>query len=170
MIIDVLLWFSHSTGIYEFMNSAWGWPIAESVHFLGMCLLIGTVGVFDLRMLGVGSGIPMAELHKLVPIGVFGFLLNFTSGVMFLTSAPDQYLYNPAFQTKILFMLLAGLNMMVFYRRAMAEVKTTNSLLKAPANARVMAMVSLGCWATVIIGGRLITYYRPPYHWCWWCL
>ena len=34
---------------------------------------------------------------------------------MFLTSAPDQYLYNPAFQTKLGFMLLAGCNVFWFY-------------------------------------------------------
>jgi hypothetical protein len=169
MIIEALLNFSQSTGVSGFMNSVWGWPIAESVHFSGMCLLIGTVGVFDLRMLGIGKGIPMSALHKLVPFGIAGFILNVISGTMFFTTAPDQYLYNPAFQTKMVFMFAAGLNMLVFYHVAMEQVKATSAEFKAPSKAIVMGTVSLVCWATIIICGRLITYYRPPYHWCIWC-
>lgn len=35
--------------------------------------------------------------------------------------------------------------------------------------AMVIALVSLCCWTGVIVGGRLITFYRPPYFWCFWC-
>ena len=45
--------FSRSLGIYGFMNSPWGWPIAESIHFIGLSMLIGAVDLFDLRMLGL---------------------------------------------------------------------------------------------------------------------
>src|SRR5210317_60850 len=99
-MIESLLKIAQSSGIYDFMHSAWGWPLMETLHFTGMCLLIGTVGIFDLRLLGVAKEVPLAALHRLVPLGVGGFLLNVASGVMFLVSAPDQYLYNPAFQTK----------------------------------------------------------------------
>ena len=30
------------------MHTAWGWPLAESLHFIGLSLLVGTVGLFDL--------------------------------------------------------------------------------------------------------------------------
>ena len=46
-------------GIYDLMYSAWGWTIAEIVHFTGLCLLIGTVGMFDLRMMGLVKGLPV---------------------------------------------------------------------------------------------------------------
>lgn len=151
------------------MNSPWGWPIAESLHFFGLCLLIGTVGVFDLRMLGVGKGIALIDLHKLVPFGVAGYLINVTTGTMFLTTAPDQYLYNPAVQSKFLFMLLAGLNMLFFYTTTAKDTRATPAMHAAPIRARFIAVISLACWCAVIISGRLITYYRPPYHWCFWC-
>ena len=75
-MIDFLLNFSQATGIYAFMNSPWGWPIAESIHFFGLCLLIGTVGLFDLRMMGFANEITLAELHRLVPIGVAGLFIE----------------------------------------------------------------------------------------------
>ena len=91
-MIEYLLIFSNSTGIYAFMNTPWGWPIIESIHFFGLSLLIGTVGIFDLRLLGLGQGIQYSEMHQLVKVGVFGYFLNVMTGIMFLTTAPDQYL------------------------------------------------------------------------------
>lgn len=151
------------------MHSSWGWPLIESLHFIGLSLLLGCVGVFDLRMLGMAKGIDFRQLHRLVPFGVAGYLLNVTTGAMFLVSAPDQYLYNPAFQTKLALMLLAGLNMLLFYTSTAKAVYHQSGELAAPDRARVIAGISLACWCGVIICGRLITYYRPPYHWCFWC-
>lgn len=168
-MIDFLGGFSQFTGIYGFMNSMWGWPVIESLHFIGLCLLLGTVGVFDLRMLGLAKQIPYQYLHKLVPFGVAGYLINVTTGIMFLTTAPDQYVYNPAFQTKMLFMLLAGINMLCFYGFCNQYVQNagTNPL---PTRIKLVAGISLIAWSAIIVCGRLITYFRPPYHWCLWCL
>ena len=85
--VGIVVW-SVDTGIFDIMYSAWGWPVVEIVHFTGLCLLMGTVGMFDLRMLGLVRGLPLAALHRLVPFGVFGFGLSVGSGVMFVTSTP----------------------------------------------------------------------------------
>ena len=167
--MEALLAFSQKSGIYAFMHSAWGWPIVESLHFIGLSLLVGTVGLFDLRMIGLAKGIPMSALHKLVPWGVAGYALNVVTGFMFLTSAPDQYLYNPAFQTKLALMGIAGVNVLFFYRFLFVPVKAAAAGASAPPVVKVVAAISLSCWIGVIVCGRLITYYRPPYHWCFWC-
>ncbi|MBL4582308.1 MAG: hypothetical protein JKY29_10855, partial [Gammaproteobacteria bacterium] len=145
-MIDFLLNFSQATGIYAFMNSPWGWPIVESLHFFGLCLLIGTVGLFDLRMLGFASEISLTELHRLVPIGVGGYLLNVVTGTMFLSTAPDQYLYNPAVQSKLFFMLIAGINMLLFYATTAANVRSEIYTSQAIVRAKIFAGVSLICW------------------------
>jgi hypothetical protein len=151
------------------MNSPWGWPIVESIHFIGLCMIIGSVGVFDLRLMGVAKQVEIASLHKLVPVGVAGYLLNVATGTMFLTTAPDQYIYNPAVQSKLLFMLVAGINMLFFYSTTAQQSYSTPVAQQAPTRARLIGTVSLLCWCAVIICGRLITYYRPPYHWCLFC-
>ena len=166
---EALFSFSQNTGIYTIMGSRWGWPIVESLHFFGLCLLIGTVGLFDLRMLGFVRAIPLSAMHKLVPIGVAGYCLNVITGIMFFTSAPDQYLYNPAFQTKMLFMLGAGINVVFFYSVCFRQVKYLGANVQVNTQARVMAGISLLCWLGVISAGRLITFYRPPQFWCFWC-
>ena len=169
VLTKILSDFGQTTGIYEFMNSPWGWPSIESIHFLGLSLLIGTIGVFDLRMLGIGRGVAYADLHKLVYIGIIGYGLNIITGTMFLVSAPDQYVFNPAFQLKLLFMLIAGINVIWFYRATLAEVRATAADLAVSQRAKAIGIISLLCWTLIIVCGRLITYFRPPYHWCFWC-
>lgn len=168
-MIELLHGIGERTWIHALMSSAWGWPTVESLHFLGLSLLVGTVGLFDLRMLGFARGIPMGELHRFVPWGVGGYLTNVATGFLFVTSAPDQYVYNPAFQVKLGLMAVAGVNVLLFYRFTFAGVRAGDAVADAPRAAKVAAAVSLCCWLGVIVCGRLITYFRPPYHWCWWC-
>ncbi len=86
------------------------------------------------------------------------------------TCSPGEiYCVNPAVQTKLGLMGIAGLNVLFFYRFVFGAVKTAGADAEAPRAARVMAAVSLTCWVGVIVCGRLITYFRPPYHWCFWC-
>ena len=168
-MIESLNSFAINTGILGFMNSEWGWPVIESLHFLGLCLLLGTVGMFDLRMLGVARGVDYAVLHKLVPFGVAGYGLNVVTGTMFVVSAPDQYLFNPAFLSKLFFMFIAGINMLCFYGVCASAVRRTEPSTDVAFSAKTIALISLTAWCLVIVCGRLITYYRPPYHWCLFC-
>jgi hypothetical protein len=167
---QALLAFSQSTGIQAFMTGrGWAWPFTEILHYTGLSLLMGTIGLFDLRVLGWARSIPLQSLHRLVPVGVAGFCLNVVTGVMFVSCFPDQYLYNPAFQTKIALMLVAGANMVLFYLLAHRDLLALAPGQAAPLRARVFTLISLFAWLGVIAGGRLITFFRPPFYWCFWC-
>src|SRR5262245_19040345 len=113
-MVRVQMWlvstFASATPIGRLMHTPWGWPIAESLHFIGLSLLIGTVGLFDLRLLGVARRIPIAAMHRLIPWGLVGFGINAVTGAAFLLAEPDQYVYNPSFHFKLLFIAAAGLN------------------------------------------------------------
>jgi hypothetical protein len=161
-------WLSTTT-LAGYMNGPWEWPIAESLHFIGLSLLMGTVGLFDLRLLGLGKRIPFAALHRLIPWGIGGYVLNILTGICFLAASADQYMYNPAFQLKILSMGIAGVNVLIFYTTMFRKVRTLKPGENAPLPARIIGGVSLVCWLSVITFGRLITFYRPPFHWCPWC-
>lgn len=147
--------------ISTFMHTKWGWPAAESIHFIGLSLLVGAIGVFDLRLLGVGRRIPIAALHKLVPWGLAGYGITVFSGVPFLMTEPNQYIYNPAFQFKLLFMAVAGFNALAFYLTAFRRTTAPGASDDAPPTAKLIAAVSLSMWILVIVCGRLLTFYRP---------
>jgi hypothetical protein len=74
---------------------------------------------------------------------------------------PDQYIYNPAFHLKVMFLGLAGANVLVFYAITYRHVNMPGLDNAIPLRARVAGVVSLICWTAIIILGRLITFYRP---------
>jgi hypothetical protein len=158
-----------STTLSHVMHTAWAWPVAESIHFFGLSLLMGTVGLFDLRLIGLAKQIPLPALHRLIPWGILGFCLNILTGVSFLTAEPDQYVYNPSFQLKMLFMMLAGVNVLLFYTTMFRHVKNRAAGEQAPLPARIMGGASLVFWIGVMSCGRLLTFFRPPIHSCPWC-
>lgn len=139
------------------------WQVLETLHYFGLCLLFGTVIVFDLRILGVAKAIAPADLHRLVPWGVAGFLLNLVTGVCFFFGYPEQYAYNSAFHIKLAAMVLAGVNVAVFYGRFFAEVRKLGPHAEATAAAKVVTAISLTSWVVVLCCGRLLTFFRPPF-------
>lgn len=146
----------------EFLReSRWAWPVFESLHFLGMSVLVGMVGVFDLRLLGFARWIPIAALHRLIPIGIAGFVLNVATGVCFLSATPDQYLFNAAFRWKVVFLMAAGLNVLFFYARSFRALQASEPGAAPPLRARLAGGVSLFAWIGVMSAGRLLTFFRP---------
>jgi len=147
------------TAVAALMQTRWGWPIAESIHFIGLTMLFGSIAAWDLRLLGMAKTVPIAAFHRLVPLSVAGFALNATTGAMFLMTFPDQYVYNGAFHLKVLCLMLAGVNVLVFYATTYKGGRLAGG--DTPPGARVAGAISLACWTTVIICGRMITFYRP---------
>jgi len=146
-------------------QNAWAWPLAETAHFIGLILLIGAVGLFDLRILGLAKQIPIAPLRRLLPWGVFGFSLCVLSGMTFVAAIPSNFGTHPYnvlttnvwLQLKLLFILLAGLNLAAFYVTGMSRaVESLRANDDAPLLARGIAGVSVFLWAGVIYLGRLI--------------
>jgi len=156
--------------VHALMTTQWGWPIAECFHFIGLCLLFGTVGFLDLRMLGVARSIELPDLKRLLPLGVGGFVISAITGSLFVMTTPDQYLHNPAFLVKMALLLVAGINMALFHAVAARDTWITSANALPPAKARIFGAVSLLCWLAVITCGRVITAFRPPsFYWCPWC-
>jgi hypothetical protein len=167
--MNMLLHWLPTTTIAYYMRGNWEWPAAESLHFIGLSMLIGTVGLFDLRLLGLGRSISLPSLHRLVPWGIFGYCINVFTGICFFTAAPDLFMFNPSFQLKVLFMAIAGVNVLLFYTTMFRKVKLLGPGENAPLPARIIGGVSLFLWLGVITFGRLLTFYKPPMHWCPWC-
>jgi hypothetical protein len=111
----------------------------------------------------------MSAFHRLIPLGVCGYLLNVITGISFISGAPDQYMYNPAVQLKFLCMFVAGINVLVFYLFVFDRIKARGPGEDAPLAAKIIGAVSFSMWIGVMSFGRLITFFRPPFHWCPWC-
>lgn len=147
--------------VAEFMRTDWAWPVVESIHFIGLTLLFGTIAVWDLRLLGLLKRVPIIELHRLIPFAVLGFAINAASGSMFLMTEPNQYVYNSAFHFKVFLLAIAGVNVLVFYATIFRRLRALGPGEPGPWVMKMFGAASLVCWAGVIICGRLITFYRP---------
>jgi hypothetical protein len=148
------------------MTYVWAWPLGETLHFIGVSLLVGIVGMYDLRVLGMAKGLPLAALKRLLPWGVFGFALCAMTGFMFVggmganlfqTHPYDVLLTDVWLQLKLLFIFLAGVNLLAFYLTGMVRaVDTLGPGDDAPLLAKSIAGTSLFLWIGVVVCGRLI--------------
>jgi len=112
----------------------------------------------------LARGIPFQAIHRLIPWGIGAYLLNVLTGIVFFLGHPDQYFYNNAFRFKALFMAIAGLNVVAFYgTSAFRELATLKGGMEAPMRAKIIAGTSLAMWVSVLICGRLLTFFRPPF-------
>jgi uncharacterized membrane protein len=139
----------------------WWWAFLMDLHFLGLVLLIGSVGALDLRILGFARQLPLEPLHRLVPWALAGFGINLVTGLLAFIGMPEFYTLDYAFWVKLLAILLLGVNAAAFYLTGVfAGVKNLGPGEDAPLSAKLVAASSLLLWFAVIILGRYIQYYQ----------
>jgi hypothetical protein len=159
----VLEWIKQ-TPVGEFVRSStWAFPALQSLHFIGMSMLIGIVGVIDLRVLGLARALPIHPLHRLLPVAFTGFAINLITGIMFFCHDPYVYAFNPSFRLKMLLILLAGLNALWFRLGVFIDVDKWGPGIEASALAKVISAFSLLIWVGVITAGRYIAFTSSPH-------
>jgi hypothetical protein len=151
-------WLKTTSISYAVLNYPWVWPTAETLHFIGMSVLVGTIGLLDLRMLGVAKRIPVGPLHDLVPWGIAGFIVNLVTGFLFFAGDPSQYIGNIAFYWKMAFIAIAGINILAFYMLVYDKVARLGPGDDCPTSAKVIGALSLICWAGVMYFGRMLPF------------
>ena len=160
-LISSVEWVQSTTAFPDFLNDhGWIWVASETLHFIGLCLLLGTIGAFDLRLLGVAKDLPIGPLQRLLPWGVLGFIICLTTGILFILGnfwSTNAYFNNLAFKWKMSMILLAGANVLVFNLTGMSRaVSILGAGASAPLGAKVVGASSLVLWVSVIFWGRFL--------------
>jgi uncharacterized membrane protein len=139
-------------------QSEWLFPAIETVHLLGMAVLIGSIGVFDLRLLGWAMRRErVAALGaRLLPWTWAAFAVQVITGVLLFASEAVKVYTNPAFRLKMLLILLAGVQAVIFHRFVYRDVKTSDASAILPISARIAGLFSLLSWVGVVAAGRFI--------------
>lgn len=151
-------WMKQSA-VHDFVTqNTWVWPTLETFHFLGLCLLLGSLILVDLRVVGFNKKAPLKEIHAFVPLTITGFSINALTGLLFLFGDPERYFPNVAFQFKMLLVFLAGLNVLYFEMKVHPQIKEHGDQTKLGMDAKIVAGASLVFWILVIILGRMIPY------------
>ncbi|MFI6037954.1 DUF6644 family protein [Streptomyces sp. NPDC051315] len=132
----------------------------ESVHILGIALLVGPALAFDLRLLGVGRQmLPVtAAARHLLPLARLGFAIAVTSGLVMFVSGAVAVGNSGAAPWKLSLLMVAGVNIAVFHWGAYRRVDGWDIEVPTPARAKTAATVSILVWSGVIASGRLLAY------------
>ena len=133
-------------------------PLIEAVHVIGLALVFGTIMIVDLRILGVASTqrvyhVVAAELLKWTWAS---FALAAVTGALMFITNPVTYFDNIYFRIKMLLLVLAGVNMMIFHLTANGVMEKWQDVRPSPSSAKVAAALSLCLWVAVIAMGRMI--------------
>lgn len=154
---NLIAWLA-STGLAAYMRDtrfAWSW--AETFHFIGLCMLFGSILVMDSRLLGFfRKSISLHAVHALTPWALVGFLLNLVTGVAFVARDAENYFPNPAFRLKMLFILLAGLNFLAFWFVIRKQLEKLSDDADVGFGAKFVGFSSIALWVLVIWTDRLI--------------
>jgi hypothetical protein len=155
--MSTLDWIAANLGSYV-LALPWTWPIMETLHFIGLCMLLGGLLVIDLRLLGYNRVIPAVASHDLLPIIYAGLAINTVTGILFFIGDPHRYFVNISFQFKMLLFVFAGLNALWYQFKLSPRIDVLPAGSEMPSDARIAGALSLGLWFGVLILGRLIPY------------
>jgi hypothetical protein len=137
-------------------DTRWMWPTCETLHFIGLSLLMGVAFLVDLRVLGVVKGVSFASLHRLLPWAALGFGVNVITGMLFFVGIPGQYIHNTTFYWKMALVMLAGLNAVYF--TLLEEPWELGPKEDAPLTAKIAAASAMLLWVGVMYCGSMLPF------------
>lgn len=133
-------------------------PWIESFHVIFVMTVVGTIWIVDLRLLGVAwNGRPISHVtNELLPYTWGAFVLATISGLALFTTRAVVYTGLFLFQFKMVLLMLAGLNMLLFHFVISKDQNAWDGSTLPPFKARLVGGLSLLFWLGIIICGRWI--------------
>jgi hypothetical protein len=153
-------WLGDSSWSTDLHESQYAYSIIESIHVWAMSVFFGLGVMFDLRLLDwTFRRVPVSEFNRRVlPWTIAAFLIMVISGTLLFYAIPLRSYQNIFFRTKMLLLLLAGLNVLIFHVRVFPSVAKWDGEAVPPRAARVAGSLSLSLWIGVVVAGRMIAY------------
>lgn len=150
---DFAMWLSGTTLSMALTDSTWAFPAIESVHVIAITLVFGSIAIVDLRLLGLASRErdPHDLIRSILPITWIAFALAAVTGVLLFVANPISYSANFYFLGKMILLLLAGLNMILFHLFAHRHLDRAGAILP-----KLSGGASLTLWVVVVAFGRWI--------------
>jgi hypothetical protein len=158
-LLSVFEWMESTPVAQTIRHSASLIALLESIHLIGLTLLLGTILMVDLSLLGLGIGrSPASRIAKeLSGWTAAGLAIMLTSGPLILSSEAIRCYKTPAFWTKMALLAIAATFHFTIHNRVVFEDPP------APrARARWTACLSLGLWTSVALAGKAIAIFQPP--------
>jgi putative copper export protein len=153
-------WLSTTPPSQLIQNVSWIIPTTQTIHIICISILIGAIGMVDLRILGFAmrSQSTSSLSRRLLPY-VWGALpILLITGSILAIGEPARSLENLAFQVKML-LLICGIIVTLLFQTAIRKDEAFWELSPARrASAKLLAVLSLAIWIGIIFAGRYIAY------------
>ena len=158
----MLEWLANSP-FAMWVDESWGWPLALTVHALGMAIVVGLMAIIGLRLLGAFPTMPYSSLGKLIPYIWVAVVFQAISGFTLWVTKPAQYLGDVMFDTKFSLVIIATIVMLYFHSTFRREVAAWEAA--GTVTSRGIKITAAACllWAAVTVGGRLTAYLGSLY-------
>ncbi len=153
-------WLAATPGSIALHESRYLYLIVLTVHVMTLCVFVGMAVLLNLRLVGFTlRRVPVSEvLGRLLPWTVAGFSVMIISGLLLFYAAPLDKYGNMFFRAKMGLLVLAGVNVWVFYKTVYRSIVDWDLDPVPPRPARVAGGVGLALWAAIITAGRMIPY------------
>ncbi|MEE8094621.1 MAG: DUF6644 family protein [Gammaproteobacteria bacterium] len=153
-------WLAATPGSIALHESRYLYLIVLTVHVMTLCVFVGMAVLLNLRLVGFTlRRVPVSEvLGRLLPWTVAGFSVMIISGLLLFYAAPLDKYGNLFFRAKMGLLVLAGVNVWVFYKTVYRSIVDWDLDPVPPRPARVAGGVGLALWAAIITAGRMIPY------------
>src|SRR5690606_21938972 len=138
-------------------ETIWAYPLLETLHAFGMAMLLGSLGLTNLRVMGYKPELPLVGVQELLPLAWLGFTINAASGIALFTSDAIYFFSSYTFRVKLVLIALAGLHAVLLGHKVF-RVAVTDTRGVAGTGARWLAGSSLVFWVAAAAAGRLIAY------------
>jgi hypothetical protein len=159
MTFDQLLNLIEHTALATFVREgAWAFPLAECLHVLAIVTVFGSILMMDLRLVGLASrDSAVTKLSKeVLPYTWIAFACAVITGTIMFVARAETYGHNTQFQLKVLFLALAGANMLAFHFGAFRRVADWDNVLPPPPAGRLAGALSISLWIAIVFLGRWI--------------
>ena len=157
--MNFLDWLQNTPVAIFVAETLWAYPLLETLHTLGMAMLLGTLGLINLRVLGYKPALSLPGTEDLLPVAWIGFTVNAASGLLLFTSDAVNFFSSNTFRVKITLIILAGINAAVLSRKIYAHGGAAVAAGEGAGAVRLLAASSLVFWVVAVICGRIYAYY-----------
>jgi uncharacterized protein DUF6644 len=155
---DLLNWIDGTSLAETIRISLWIFPALEIGHVAAIALVLGSIARVDLRLAGLASrDRSITEISReMLPWTWAAFAVATIFGILLFVGQPVRYVEIAFFDAKIILILLAGLNMLVFEHLTRRGVGRWDRAPIPPVQARIAGGLSLAFWISVVVCGRFI--------------
>lgn len=158
---EFALWLSTTPpSVFIQEHNVWAIPAIQSIHIVGIAMVMGSVLLIDLRILGwAGTDQTLRQTADRFGPWLTGSLwLLLATGILMVIGEPVRELVSFSFWLKMALVVIGALVAVIFQRTLRRREQQWETTLVHQPSIKAIAILTFVVWACVIVLGRLIGY------------